>query len=223
MKQVSKGFIVAVGLMMAAPLAVAGGDAQAGKIKAAACAACHGETGNSPIALYPKIAGQGEKYLLKQLKDIKSGERQVPEMVGQLDNMNEQDLADLAAYFSSNPMQISGAKKEKDWPLEGLNATELMAVGEKIFRAGNHDTNVPACSGCHSPTGLGNAPAGYPRLGGQYADYIVKQLKDFRSNARTNDGDTRIMRGVAAHLSDKEIEAVANYLSGLHAGVKDEE
>ena len=218
MKQVLNNTIVAVAIsvgLSAAPLAQAGGDAAAGKTKSAACAACHTETGNSLSPVFPKIAGLGEKYLLKQLQDIKSGDREIPEMAGQLDAMNEQDLADIAAYFAGNPMQISGAK-EKDWPLEEINSAEFLALGEQVFRAGNLETGVPACTGCHSPSGQGNDPAGYPKLGGQFADYLVKQLKAFRSNARTNDGETRIMRDVAANMSDKEIEAVANFLSGLH-------
>lgn len=219
MKQVSKSFFVALGLMITAPFAMADGNAKAGETNAAICGACHGVGGNSQVPTFPKLANLGEKYLLKQLKDIKSGARNIPEMTGMLDAMNDQDLQDLAAYFNSNPMQISGAK-EMGWELEGLNSTEFLALGERVFRAGNLDTGVPSCTGCHSPTGQGNGPAGYPKLGGQHADYIAKQLRDFRSNARTNDGDSRIMRGVAAQLSDKEIEAVANYISGLHAGVK---
>ncbi|MDM3870513.1 c-type cytochrome [Porticoccus sp. W117] len=220
MKQVLNNTIVAVALSVGfatAPLVQAEGDAAAGKTKSAACAACHAETGNSLSPAFPKIAGLGEKYLFKQLQDIQSGARQVPEMAGQLDAMNEQDLADIAAYFAGNPMQISGAK-EKDWPLEELGSAEFLALGEQVFRAGNMETGVPACTGCHSPSGQGNAPAAYPKLGGQFADYLVKQLKAFRSNARTNDGDSRIMRDVAANMSDKEIEAVANYISGLHIG-----
>lgn len=219
MKQLSKGLTAMLGLVLAIPFALADGDAAAGKGKAAACAACHGDAGNSQVPTFPKLAGLGEKYLLKQLHDIKNGDRKVPEMAGQLDNLSDQDLADIAAYFANNPMQISGAK-EKDWPLENLNSKEFLELGEKIFRAGNMDTKVPACTGCHSPTGQGNAPAGYPRLAGQFADYIAKQLHNFRSNARTNDGDSRIMRGVAAHMSDKEIEAVANYLSGLYSAAE---
>ncbi|MGS2722914.1 c-type cytochrome [Porticoccus sp. GXU_MW_L64] len=220
MKQVLNNTIAAVTIAMGlavAPLTQADGDAAAGKTKSAACAACHAETGNSLSPAFPKIAGLGEKYLLKQMKDIQSGDREVPEMAGQLDAMSEQDLADIAAYYAGNPMQISGAR-EKDWPLEELGSAEFLALGEQVFRAGNMETNVPACTGCHSPTGQGNGPAGYPKLGGQFADYLVKQLKAFRSNARTNDGDTRIMRDVAANMSDKEIEAVANYISGLHLG-----
>jgi len=215
MKQVSKGFILLLTFFMGVPFAVAGGDAAAGKAKAAACGGCHGVDGNSPSASFPKLADLGEKYLIKQMQDIKSGARPVLEMTGQLDNLSDQDIADIAAYFDSNPMQISGAT-EKEWPLEGLGSEAFLKLGEKVYRNGNPDVNVPACTGCHSPSGKGNVLAGYPKLGGQYADYTAKQLRDFRSNARKNDGDQRTMRSIAQYMSDKEIEAVANYISGLY-------
>ena len=94
--------------------------------------------------------------------------------------------------------------------------TDALALGERIYRAGNIETGVPACSGCHSPTGKGNAPAGYPRLGGQYAEYTEKQLRAFRGGERTNDGDQQTMRQIAEHMTDAEIIAVANYIAGLN-------
>jgi cytochrome c553 len=192
------------------------GDAAAGKALTAACAACHGADGNSMAPTFPKLAGLGDKYLLKQLEDIKNGAakggRDVPEMTGQLTNLSQTDLENIVAYYSSKEMSLSGSKDDK----------ELLELGEKIYRAGNEDIGVPACIGCHSPTGAGNAPAGYPKLGGQHADYIAKQLKDFRAGAeytdkgRHNDGENRTMRGGVARMSDREIEAVANYIAGLH-------
>lgn len=203
--------LLALGLLVAVPAAMAA-DATAGKALTTACAACHGADGNSVMPTFPKLAGQGEKYLLKQLKDIKSGARSVPEMTGQLDKMTDANLADIAAYFASSKMTLAGSKDDK----------ELLELGAKIYRAGNKDVGVPACIGCHSPTGVGNAPAGFPHLGGQHADYIAKQLKDFRAGAeytdkgRHNDGDIKIMRSGVARMSDREIEAVANYIAGLH-------
>lgn len=195
-----------------APVALAAGNAAAGEAKTAACVACHGTDGNSPSAAFPSIAGVGEKYLLKQLQDIQSDVRPVPEMTGMLDGLSEQDLADIAAFYDSQPRQLVGAV---DLDLE---------LGERIYRGGNIETGVAACAGCHSPTGNGNDPAGYPALGGQHADYTIKQLKAFRTGfddeenpaARVNDGEARVMRGVAARLTDREIRAVANYISGLH-------
>lgn len=214
MNSIIKNTALAFGLVMIAPLAMAAGDAAAGKAKAAACAACHGPDGNSPAPTFPKLAGQGEKYLAKQLMDIKSGAREVPQMIGQLDNFNEQDLQDIAAYFASQNMQLSGSQP-MSVTLNSGESVDALLFGRDLYRAGNSETGVPACMGCHSPTGKGNAPAGYPRLSGQFADYVETQLKAFRAGTRTNDGDSRTMRTVAKQLSDAEIEAVANYVAGL--------
>lgn len=210
MKFVS-GFAFAITLLVT-PFAMAAGDATAGQNKTSACVACHSVDGNSPAPSFPKLAGLGEKYLLKQLQDIKSGARPVPEMTGQLDAMTDQDLADMAAFYNAQPRQLSGSKEEK------------LDLGEKIYRGGNIQTGVAACIGCHSPGGNGNAPAGYPALGGQYAQYIAKQLRAFRTAAhdledptgRSNDGEIQVMRGVAARMTDQEIDAVANYIAGLN-------
>ncbi|MCQ3829895.1 cytochrome c4 [Microbulbifer elongatus] len=214
MNSIIKKAALALGVVAFAQVGHAAGDASAGQAKAAACVACHGVDGNSPAPTFPKIAGLGEKYLLKQMHDIKEGTRKVPEMTGMLDNLNDQDMADVAAYFASQNIQISGSEKFTVMLNNGdtVNALEL---GRKIFRAGNADTGVAACMGCHSPTGQGNAPAGYPRLSGQYAEYVEKQLKAFREGTRANDGDARTMRTVARQLSDAEIKAVANYVAGL--------
>jgi cytochrome c553 len=184
------------------------GDAAAGKDMSVACAACHGADGNSAVPTFPKIAGQGDRYLLKQMQDIRDGARPVPTMAGQLDGKSDQQLADIAAYFSSQA--ASG----------GQTDPAMLDLGQKVYRAGVADRNFPACSACHSPTGKGNAPAGFPALAGQHAEYIATQLKMYRKGyedetGRTNDGDAKIMRTTAFGLSDKEIEAVASYISGL--------
>lgn len=212
-------FFVVIGF---AGLAQAGGDAAAGKSKAAACVACHGEGGNSVAATFPKLAGQNERYTLKQLQDIQCGYlsaeqqkaqkcsgRSVPTMAGQLDNFNDADLADIAAYYADQTSTI------------GQTSPALAAKGEEVYRAGIRAKGVAACSGCHSPTGAGNAPAGFPALGGQHADYIAAQLKAFRAAAdgmpgRANDGDIKVMRDIALRMSDSEIAAVASYIAGLH-------
>lgn len=218
--------LCALGMAMLAPGALAAGDADAGADKVAVCAACHGPDGNSPAPTFPKIAGLGEAYLLKQLEDIQawdnaSGEdkattgRAIPEMTGMLKGLSEQDLADMAAFYASQNMQLSGAREQEVRVNSGAMVNGL-ALGEQVYRAGNHDTGVPACTGCHSPTGQGNAPAAYPRLGGQYAEYIEKQLKAFRAGERVNDGEGMMMRLVAKNMSDAEISAVANYIAGLN-------
>jgi cytochrome c553 len=215
MKNLFKTALITLGLIAMAQGAVAAGDAAAGEANSTACAACHGSDGNSLAANFPKLAGLGEKYLAKQMQDIKAGTRPIAEMTGQLDNLSDQDIDDLAAFYASKPIQLSGAKEMMVQMNTGVEV-DAIALGMKIFRAGNMETKVPSCTGCHSPTGQGNSPAGYPLLGGQHAAYIEKQLKDFRAGNRTNDGDTKIMRDVAAHMSDAEITAVANYISGLH-------
>ncbi|MGE8295140.1 MAG: c-type cytochrome [Pseudomonas sp.] len=185
-------------------VAQAAGDAEAGQGKVAVCGACHGADGNSPAPNFPKLAGQGERYLLKQLHDIKSGNRQVVEMTGMLDNLSDQDLADIAAYFSSQKMSVGAADPK------------LVERGEALFRGGKLEEGMPACTGCHSPDGAGLAAASFPKLGGQHAQYVAKQLTDFREGNRTNDGDAMIMRAIAAKLSNKDIEAVSSFIQGLH-------
>lgn len=191
-------------LMGVSSLAHAEGDAEAGKTKAAVCAGCHGGDGNSAVASFPKLAGQNVRYLVKQMQDIKSGARSVPAMTGLLGDKSAQDMQDIAAYFSSQFPSIGAADKD------------LVELGEKIYRAGSKESGVSACAACHSPTGKGNAMAGFPSLGGQHADYIATQLRAFREGERTNDGDARMMRSVAFRLTNKEIDAVASYISGLH-------
>ena len=185
-------------------MAQAAGDAKAGQAKAAMCGACHGADGNSAAPNFPKLAGQGERYLLKQMNDIKSGNRTVLEMTGLLTNMSEQDMADIAAYFASQNMSVGAADPA------------LVKAGEALFRGGKLAEGMPACTGCHSPNGAGNDAAGFPQLGGQHAQYVAKQLTDFREGNRTNDGDSMMMRSVAAKLSNKDIQAISSYIQGLH-------
>lgn len=189
------------GVVQAADVTV--GDPAAGQGKTAVCGACHGPDGNSLVPIFPKLAGQGERYLLKQLHDIKDGKRVVLEMTGQLDPLTDQDLADIAAYYAGQKGSVGAADPD------------LVARGEALFRGGKLDEGMPACLGCHSPDGAGIATAGFPHLSGQHADYTKKQLTAFREGGRTNDGDTLVMRTIAAKLSDKDIEALAAYIQGL--------
>ena len=191
------------GIAQAASTALVG-DAAAGQAKTAVCGACHGPDGNSMAPNFPKLAGQGDRYLLKQLHEIKDGKRQILEMTGQLNNLNDQDLADIAAYYASQKSSVGAADPA------------LVARGEELFRGGDLQKGLPACTGCHAPDGQGNAPAGFPHVGGQHASYIEKQLTDFREGDRTNDGDSMIMRAIAAKLSNKDIKALASYIQGLH-------
>jgi cytochrome c553 len=184
-------------------VAQAAGDAVAGQAKVAVCGACHGPDGNSLVPIFPKLAGQGERYLLKELEDIQAGRRAVPEMTGQLINLAPQDLADIAAFYAGKEANV------------GVADPALAAQGAVLYHGGRLDAGLPACSACHGPDGAGLAAAGFPRLSGQQAAYTVKQLSNFRSGARNDDGDTAIMRTVAGKLTDGDIAALAAYIQGL--------
>lgn len=180
----------------------AAGDTAAGKAKSAACMACHGADGNSPNPVWPKLAGQHASYIKKQLNDFKAGARNNEMMAPMAAPLQEQDIEDLAAYFSSQSQS------------QGEAAADQVALGEKVYRAGNKDKGVAACGGCHGPNGAGNPGAGFPRIAGQHAAYLEKALKDFRDGKRANDLN-KMMQGVASGLSDAEISAVAQYLQGM--------
>lgn len=190
-------------LGMAGAAHAAQGDAEAGAGKVATCAACHGGDGNSVMPSFPKLAALGEKYLYEQLMDVKEGRRVIVQMTGILDPLNEQDLRDIAAYYDA---QV---------PTMGVADADLAVRGQEIYRGGDLATGLPACTGCHSPTGKGNDPAGFPRLAGQHAEYITTQLTNFREGVRNNDGDAMIMRTIAGRLSNRDIEAVSSYVQGL--------
>jgi len=198
--------IVAGLLLLVSLPAWAEGDAAAGQAKAATCAACHGTDGNSMVPLWPKLAGQHPAYLLRQSVLIKSGARPVPEMAGIVGAISEQDFADLAAFFASQ--KNNG----------GLADETLSAQAEKLWRAGNAETGVPACMACHGPAGEGNPLSGYPALAGQHSVYTAKMLERFRAgeNWGEKDANSHVMNGVAAELSDDEIAALASYIQGLH-------
>jgi len=186
--------------------AFAQGDAAAGQAKSAICAACHNADGNSIVPNWPKLAGQHEQYLARQLTLIKAGDRPVPEMMGITPGLTEQDIQDLSAWFASQ--EQSG----------GVADESMVLVGERIYRAGNADSGVPACMACHGPVGEGNPLAGYPALAGQHAMYTAKMLNGFRSGDHWGDDDASslIMVGVASKLTEEEITAVASYLQGLY-------
>ena len=151
--------------------------------------------------------------MFQQLLHIKNKERVIVEMTGLLDASTEQDLWDMAAYYQKQKRSLSGAEEIK--LVNVSDPSEALALGERIYRAGNLKSGVAACTGCHAPSGAGNGPAGYPALGGQHADYVEKQLLAYRRGERRSGGNAKIMQGVAEYLSDDEIKAVANYIAGL--------
>lgn len=180
------------------------GDPVAGQGKTALCSACHNPDGNSLAPNFPKLAGQGQRYLLKQLHDIKAGQRPVLEMTGMLDGLNDQDLADIAAWYASQQASVGAAQ------------ADLVERGRALYNGGDLSKGLPACTGCHAPNGQGIALASFPHLGGQHASYTAKQLTAFREGERSNDGDAMVMRSIASKLSNKDIEAVSSYIEGLH-------
>ncbi len=189
------------------------GDAKAGQEKAKTCFACHGADGNGLTPNFPNLAGQHESYLIKQMKEFKAGARKDPTMNAMLLTVDEQAMEDIASYFASQTIKPRQADPKQ------------VALGKSIYKGGIRATHVPACMGCHGPTGSGNPGAKYPRLASQSATYIEKQLKDFRSAAqnpaqeeaptgRYND-PSAMMRNAVKFMNDYEIKAVSQYIQGL--------
>lgn len=204
------------------PVVVAGpvvpGNAESGATKAGACAACHGLDGNAADALYPKLAGQHEQYIRRQLKLFKSGERENAIMMGMSAALTEQDMRDIGAYYATQ--KATAGVADDTVIATGPNADKkFYQVGEKIFRAGKPSAGVPACAACHGPTGRGNPGPSYPSLGGQHSGYTVASLQFFRGGgvwgkeANANIVMSQAVKG----LSDEEIQGLATYVEGLHA------
>nr|VFK43260.1 MAG: Cytochrome c553 [Candidatus Kentron sp. TC]VFK43654.1 MAG: Cytochrome c553 [Candidatus Kentron sp. TC]VFK57803.1 MAG: Cytochrome c553 [Candidatus Kentron sp. TC] len=186
-------------------MATPSGDIEAGKAKSAVCAGCHGADGNSPSSQFPKLAGQHASYLLKQINDFRAATHRTsavmqPFAMGQ----SIEDMKNIVAYF---------AAQEKA-PQYAMGDSEKLALGEKIYRGGNFDTKLPACMSCHGPAGDGNELAIFPALTGQHAAYTKAQLEAFRSGTRKNDLKS-MMRTIAARMTDREIDAVSQYIAGL--------
>ncbi|HEY4368195.1 MAG TPA: c-type cytochrome [Steroidobacteraceae bacterium] len=182
--------------------AFADGTAAAGEAKSTPCSACHGFDGNSVNPQWPTLAGQHKQYIVKQLKAFKAGTRQDPLMSPMAATLSEQDMADLAAYFSSKSPT-------------GLEADAAkVSLGQKLYRGGDANTGVAACESCHGPSGTGNPTALFPAIRGQHSTYVETQLKAYRSGTRQTD-QNQMMRNVANALSDEQIAAVAAYVQGL--------
>ena len=171
------------------------------------CVACHSADGNSSAPANPKLAGQIPEYLHKQLvnfkpQDGKKATRDNPVMSAMATNLSPEDMKNLAAYYAGQKLKPATAKDKS-----------LVAAGQKLWRGGNAETGVPACAGCHGPSGSG-IPVMFPRIAGQFAEYIEAQLKAFQGGQRAND-PSGMMRGVAARMTEKEMKAVAEYAAGL--------
>ena len=195
-----------------ATVVYAAGDPEAGKQKSAPCVACHGVEGVSVNPAWPNLAGQGEKYMIDQLNLFKEKIRVNTLMNPQAENLSEQDIEDIAAYYSGLEAGRGSADPDKEFQGE-----KLYVIGERIYRGGNPETGVPACMSCHAPDGVGNGPAKFPHLAGQHAVYTAAQLRAYRSGARYQpDDNLNMMKEIAIYLSDTEIDAVSEYISGLH-------
>jgi cytochrome c553 len=186
------------------------GDAEAGKAKSATCAACHGPDGNSPVDMYPKIAGQHAPYLYKQLRQYKQGMetggkqgRNNSIMFGMVASLSDQDMKDLAAYFASQKMK------------SGTTPENVIARGEQLYRGGDAARGIAACIACHGPRGSGNSLGGFPKISFQNATYLKTTLQEFRSGQRSNDLNG-MMQDIAKKLTDDDIDVLSQYLGGLH-------
>ncbi len=186
------------------------GSIEAGKAKSQTCVACHSTDGNSLLTIYPKIAGQHEKYIEKQLHDLKLGMtsggkqgRYDPVMSAMAMPLSDEDIADLAAYFASQTISANSTPED------------VAVKGKALYSAGDAERGLTACIACHGPRGNGTELSGFPKISGQHADYIKAQLQKFRDDARNNDMNA-MMRDVAKKLSDTDIEILSKYVGGLH-------
>lgn len=193
-------------LLFTSVQALAQGDPEAGQQKSATCAACHGVDGNSTVPMWPKIAGQHPDYLVRHITLIRDGGRPVPEMMGIVAMLSDQDIADLSAYFAAQAMS------------PGVADESLVAAGERLYLGGDAERGIPACAACHGPTGEGVPLTGYPMIGGQHATYTASMLNKYRDGQQWGEGDanSQIMTVVAERLTDEEILALSSYIQGLH-------
>ena len=202
-KAMKKLFLASVVFFSMSSMATAG-DAAAGKAKSAACGGCHGFDGNSPIATFPKLAGQNEAYIVKQMKDFKANStRQNEIMMGMAAPLSDADAADIGAYFQAQSLKAAAAFDESK-----------IVAGREIYKGGDMQKGIPACQACHGPKGSGTAGIGFPQVGGQYVEYTLAQLRAFKDGTRSND-DKELMREIVAKMSDADLVAVANYMASL--------
>ncbi len=216
MNKLASIFIIVIALTSINVFASA--DVNKGEAIAITCVACHGVHGNSVVDAFPKLAGQGKGYLLKQLQDFKSNTRQDTIMKGIVASLTENDMENLAAYFSKQTI-IQGSQ---DVTIKSAN----IDLGKKLYRGGNKSKSITACIACHGPAGAGIPSAKFPALTYQNSTYIAKQLINFRQDSYNTQMDTSapersndyegMMRNITKHLSNAEIEAVSQYINRLH-------
>ena len=191
--------------LVAAQAVWAEGSVDAGKAKSMTCAGCHGVDGNSVNPEWPSLAGQHAVYTARQLAAFKDGSRSNPLMSAQAMMLSDQDMQDLAAYFAAQKLT---AKTVAD--------AETVDRGRTLYQGGDAAKGITACLACHGPTGAGNGPAGFPAIAGQHAVYAANQLRAYAKGERKTDAPTKMMRDIAARLSEEDIKAVTSYIQGLH-------
>ena len=180
------------------------GSAEAGEEKSVTCGACHGGDGNSVNPEWPSLAGQHPRYIYEQLEAFKKGTRANPLMTSQAAMLSEEDMANLAVYYSQQTPAPRAVADES-----------LIDKGEALYRGGDKERGIPACIACHGPSGAGNPGASYPSLSGQYATYTAAQLNAYADGSRKSDGSTKVMRNIAELLTPDQIKAISSYVQGL--------
>ena len=211
-------------------------DITAGQQKSASCAACHGEKGNSIMPLFPKLAGQNEGYLIKQMQAFKDGTRSDATMGAMVAGLSEQDMQDIAAFYEAQkvtrnalpPLELGDDDEDEEQneiteedalatkPTAQEQQGALLALGYDVYRNGDLEREISACIACHGPYGEGNKPASFPALQGQHADYLIKTLTDFKTNVRSNDPDN-MMHMIANKMTDEEIKALSYHVSVMES------
>ena len=185
------------------------GDPIKGSELVESCAACHGVDGNSMVTDWPKLSGQNQKYLYEQLlyfRDVSRMNALMMSVTPYLQTLADNDLKDIAAFYSQYSSTVGQAKNDE----------EMLRLGTQLYRFGNIKKQIPACTSCHAVYGQGNSLAGYPSVAGQQIGYLTSSLKAYRSKERNAGAGSIVMQGVAANLSDDEIDALANYMHGLY-------
>ncbi len=216
-------------------VAQAAGDVDVGQAKSASCASCHGQNGNSMVSMFPKLAAQNEGYLVKQLQAFKDGTRSNATMGALAAGLSNDDMQDIAAFYAAQTVTANPAPQvnpddlddidddheltehEKTLAKKALHEQQdkLMALGSDVYRNGDLDNEISACIACHGPHGEGNEPASFPALKGQHADYLLKTLTDFKTDARSNNPDN-MMHMIAEKMSDEDIKAMSYYVSAMN-------
>ena len=232
MKKKLLALSIALALAGTSGILHAEGKLKAGKNKAASCAGCHGEKGNSAMPMFPKLASQNITYLVRQLQAFKSDARNDPTMAPMAMGLSDQDMEDLAVYYNKQritrnelPVLMVDEDEDEDEDEEEMEESsgetaidpaqqvqDLITQGSDLYRNGDVEREVSACIACHGPYGEGNEPAGFPVLKSQHADYLIKTLTDFKTGARS-DSPNNMMNLIAKKMSEEEIQAVSYYIS----------